>query len=71
MSACVLRLRLPVPVHVRRGACMRVQECVRCLQVFCGILARIAQFADIIRDSKEQIAKVRVLYPAPRRPPVA
>ena len=28
------------------------------MQVFCGMLARIAQFADILRDSKQQIAQV-------------
>jgi len=26
--------------------------------VFCGVLARVAQFADIMRDSKRQIDKV-------------
>ena len=31
----------------------------QCHQVFCGMLSRIAQFADILRDSKQQVAKVR------------
>ena len=30
-----------------------------CHQVFCGMLARIAQFTDVLRDSRQQIAKVR------------
>ncbi len=28
-------------------------------QVFCGILARVAQFADVLRDSREQLGKVK------------
>lgn len=28
------------------------------MQVFCGMLARIAQFADIMVDAKQQIDKV-------------
>lgn len=28
-------------------------------QVFCGALARITQFADVLRDSKEQLRKVK------------
>ena len=29
------------------------------LQVFCGMLARIAQFADVLRDSREQLRQAR------------
>jgi len=32
--------------------------CLFCLQLFCGMLARIEQFADVMRDSKLQIQKV-------------
>lgn len=32
--------------------------CLLCLQLFCGMLARIEQFADVMRDSKLQIKKV-------------
>lgn len=28
------------------------------MQVFCGMLARIEQFADVMADSKQQIGKV-------------
>ena len=28
------------------------------LQVFCGMLARIEQFVDVFRDSREQLKKV-------------
>ena len=28
------------------------------MQVFCGMLARIAQFADVLKDSRAQIAQV-------------
>ena len=31
------------------------------LQVFCGMLSRIAQFADIMLDAKQQIDKVTYL----------
>ena len=34
-------------------------------QVFCGMLARIAQFADILRDSRQQINKVLRILPSP------
>lgn len=33
-----------------------------CLQVFCGMLARIEQFADVIADSKQQISKVGIVW---------
>ena len=36
-----------------------------CHQVFCGMLARIAQFTDVLRDSRQQIAKVRHLLNHP------
>jgi hypothetical protein len=29
------------------------------MQVFCGMLARIAQFSDIMLDAKQQIQEVR------------
>ncbi len=28
------------------------------MQVFCGMLARLTQFADVLRDSREQLSKV-------------
>ena len=28
-------------------------------QVFCGMLARVSQFADVMRDSREQLRQVR------------
>ena len=34
-------------------------------QVFCGILARVAQFADVLRDSKEQLRQVRACVVEP------
>ena len=36
------------------------------LQVFCGMLARIEQFADVMRDSKLQIKKVNDVLAAVR-----
>ena len=33
------------------------------LQVFCGALARVAQFADVLRDSKEQLRQVTLRTP--------
>ena len=34
-------------------------DTMSCLQVFCGMLARLEQFADVLKDSREQIAKVQ------------
>ena len=31
------------------------------LQVFCGMLARVSQFADVMRDSREQLRQVPFL----------
>lgn len=37
---------------------MQGHEVCEHMQVFCGMLARIAQFADIMLDAKQQIDKV-------------
>ena len=46
------------------GVCAQLMAICRlntipCLQVFCGMLARLEQFADVLQDSREQIAKVQ------------
>ncbi|KAK9846438.1 hypothetical protein WJX81_003784 [Elliptochloris bilobata] len=47
------RLTLAALVHVPQRPPLLVYSAH--LEVFCGVLARITQFADIIRDSKEHI----------------
>ena len=37
---------------------------VQCMQLFCGMLARIEQFADVMRDSKLQLKQVTSLAAA-------
>ena len=40
----------------KQKSCVSLKCCV--MQVFCGMLARIEQFADILQDSKIQMKKV-------------
>ena len=46
---------IPVILATAQG----VLNCHVCHQVFCGLLSRIAQFADILRDSRQQLIKAR------------
>ena len=41
-------------------SCCLSKWCLCRLQLFCGMLARIEQFADVTRDSKLQIQKVNM-----------
>ena len=48
-----------LPKKALWDASMQQLDLARDLQVFCGMLQRIAQFADILKDSKEQLRQVR------------